>query len=65
MKVAERKCRNLKVGCVEWSKELEEALDTHRYWHLSLERKKGKNISARRLVRLAKKWAMVPEPTAT
>ena len=65
MKFAEKKCRHLRVGCVEWSPELEEALDTHRYWHLSLLKKKGHKISARRLVRLANKWAIVKELTAT
>jgi hypothetical protein len=50
---------------VDWSPELEEALDTHRYWYLSLLKKQGKNISARRLVRLAKKWAIATDLAAT
>ena len=48
------KGRRLKVGAVEWSLEIERAITRHRYWVLVLLRMDGHNISARRLVRLAK-----------
>ncbi len=55
MKWAERHCRKVKVGKVEWSPKLQAAMDTQRYWKLTLLRAQGQRISARRLIRLAKK----------
>ena len=53
MKAAEKRCRKLRVGMVEWSPEFGKAMDLHRYWVLVLLRHDGHAISARRLIRLA------------
>ena len=50
---AELRCRLLKVGQVEWTLPLQQAMDTHRYWILVLLRYDGHNINARRLIRMA------------
>ena len=53
MKLAEKKCRKLRVGLIEWYVELELAITRHRYWTLVLSRLDGHRISAQRLVRMA------------
>ena len=55
MMLAERKCRKLRAGYVEWSPQFQQAMDTHRYWYLVLLRWDGHKVSARRLIRMAKK----------
>ena len=55
MKIAERKCRKIKRGNHSWSIPYQEARDKLRYIKLTMARKKGNKISARMVVRLAKK----------
>jgi hypothetical protein len=55
MKLAEKKCRKLKMGGVKWSPTLQKARLTILYYKLCLARKRNKNISARYLTRLSKK----------
>ena len=44
MALAEKRCRRLKMGKVEWSVEFSQALFTHRYGHLHWLRLRGHNI---------------------
>ena len=55
MKVAERKCRKLKKGRVQWSPAIQHARDTIRLWTLIRKRLKKGRVGARLIVRLKKK----------
>ncbi len=55
MTLAEQKCRKFKMGKFFWSLPFQSAKDMLRYVTLSLSRKKGANISASLLIRLANK----------
>ena len=55
MKVAEKKCRKLKMGAVKWSPELQLARDTITYYSLTLRKKLGRKVSTKIIYRLSKK----------
>ena len=55
MQTAERKCRKLHMGALPWSPTLQHARDMVQYVKLTLRRKRGRNVSARFLMRLSKK----------
>ena len=55
MLYAENNCRRLKMGGIRWSQVLQQAMDTIEYLKLSRSRRLGKKVSARILIRLAKK----------
>ncbi len=55
MLLAEKRCRRFKMGRFFWSLPFQNAKDMLRYVKLTLSRKKGANISAKMLMRLAEK----------
>ena len=55
MKKAEKKCRKLRMGCVEWSPALQSARDEILLWVLVRRKSLGRNVGARRILRLKKK----------
>ena len=55
MHTAEKRCRTLKMGNVEWSPTLQRSRDIITYYLLTLRKLKGKRVSSRLLIRLSKK----------
>ncbi len=55
MKKAEKKCRKLYTGNVQWSPTIQLLRDKILYLNLSIRRKKGRKVGARYLLRLSKK----------
>ena len=55
MKIAERKCRKLKMGGLQWSPALQYGRDKILLWTLVLRRLLGRNIGAKRILRLKKR----------
>ena len=55
MLFAEKRCRKLKMGGVQWSPEIQKAMDTIRYIKLCITRKKNRKVGARVLIRMSKK----------
>ena len=55
MKKAEKKCRKLKMGAVQWSPKLQKSMDTITYYTLCLRQSCGRKVSSSILYRLSKK----------
>ena len=55
MKIAEKKCRKLKMGKKQWSPALQKARDTILFWTLIKRRLKRCKVGARRILKLKKK----------
>ena len=59
MHKAEKKCRKLKMGGKQWSPALQRGRDKILLWTLVLRRLLGRNISAKRIIRLKKKLKII------
>ena len=55
MLYAEKRCRKLRMGKIQWSPALQKARNLITFWTLVRKRLKGCNVGARRLIRLKKK----------
>ena len=58
---AEKYCRKLRMGKVDWSPQIQKARDTIKYFTLTLRRKKGRHVGARTLIKLSNKTSCVSE----
>ena len=54
MKFAEKRCRKLRMGGVEWSPSIQKARNTILFWTLVRKRRKGCKVSVRKILRMKK-----------
>jgi Reverse transcriptase (RNA-dependent DNA polymerase). len=62
MERAERKCRKLKTGTIQWSPLYQQACDKITYWTLILKEAQGLRVNNRKILSLRKKLKLTEEP---
>ena len=62
MLIAERKCRKLRMGNIQYSPTLALHLNTINFWRLIIRKQRGHNINMRTIIRLQKRCRIPGKP---